>query len=277
MEAVYGERRNAMEETLDLSILRGELATLPKHDQILAIDLRGRDPDDAFSQVPYIKGHLFLSWLRSRFGEDTLDQFLQAYFERFAFQSVSTESFREYLEANLLPKKPGAVTAAEIDEWLHQPGLPRNAVLPHSDAFDKVDALRAEFLAGRIAAAELPGGEWTTHEWVRFIDGLPAKVPAAKLAALDEAFDLTDVGNSEIAFSWLRVAIANEYAAAWPRLENYLTGIGRRKLIKPLYEDLMKTPAGAERARAIYEKARPNYHPIATNTLDDIVYKGKTP
>jgi hypothetical protein len=122
----------------------------------------------------------------------------------------------------------------------------------------------------------LPGGEWTTHEWVRFLDGLPAKVPAAKLAALDETFGLTGVGNAEIAFSWLRVAIANDYAAAWPRLENYLTGIGRRKLIKPLYEDLMKTPAGAERARAIYEKARPNYHPIATATLDSIVYKGKT-
>jgi leukotriene-A4 hydrolase len=277
MEAVYGARRNAMEETLDLSILREELATLPKPDQMLAIDLRGRDPDDAFTQVPYIKGHLFLSWLRSRVGQDTLDAFLQAYFDSFEFRSVSTESFREYLDAHLLAKKPGAVTAAEIDEWLYQPGLPKNAVLPHSDAFEKVDAARAEFLAGRTAADALPGGEWTTHEWVRFLDGLPDKVPAAKLTALDEAFDLTTAGNSEIAFSWLRVAIANDYGPAWPRLESYLTGIGRRKLIKPLYEDLMKTPGGAERARAIYAKARPNYHPIATATIDGIVHKGKTP
>jgi leukotriene-A4 hydrolase len=276
MEAVYGARRNAMEETLDLSILREELATLPKPDQILAIDLRGRDPDDAFTQVPYIKGHLFLSWLRSRVGQDMLDAFLQRYFDNFEFRSISTELFREYLDANLLAQKPGAVTAAEITEWLYQPGLPKNAVLPHSDAFEKVDAARAEFLAGRTAADALPGREWTTHEWVRFLDGLPAKVPAAKLTALDEAFDLTAAGNSEIAFSWLRVAIANDYATAWPRLESYLTGIGRRKLIKPLYEDLMKTPAGAERARAIYQKARPNYHPIATATLDRLVYQGKT-
>jgi aminopeptidase N len=274
MEAVYGKARNDMEEALDLAIVRDELATHPEADQILAIDLRGRDPDDAFTQIPYIKGALFISWLRSRFGEAEVNKFLQEYFDQFAFQSIATEQFREYLEAHLLPQKPGAVTRAEIDEWILQPGLPAFAVLPHSDAFEKVDAARKDFLAGKIAAADLPGKDWTTHEWVTFIDGLK-KVPADKLAALDQAFALTAVGNSEIAFSWLRVAIANDYAAAYPRLEQYLTSIGRRKLIRPLYEDLMKTPAGAERARAIYKLARPNYHPIATSTLDAIIYKGK--
>jgi hypothetical protein len=271
MEAVYGARRNAMEETLDLAILRDEFVRNPKPDQILAIDLRGRDPDDAFTQIPYIKGHLFLSWLRSRFGEAELDKFLQGYFDEFQFKSISTEQFRAWLEANLLPQKPGAVTAAELDEWMFAPGLPKNAVLPRSDAFEKVDLLRKDFLAGKTAAADLPAKDWTTHEWVNFIDGLPKKVPAQKLAELDAAFALTSAGNSEIAFSWLRVAIASDYSPAWPRLENYLTTIGRRKLIKPLYEDLMKTPAGAERARAIYARARANYHPIATNTLDGIV------
>ena len=274
MLAVYGARRAAMEETLDLQIVRNELKNNPPSDQILAIDLRGRDPDDAFTQIPYIKGALFVSWLASRYGADTVDKFLQEYFDHFQFQSIATEQFRAYLEANLLPKKPGAVTAAELDEWMLAPGLPKNAVLPSSDAFDTVDGLRKEWLAGKIPASGLPGKDWTTHEWVHFIDGLPKKMRAKKLAELDEAFALTEVGNSEVAFSWLRVAIANDYSPAWPRLENYLTTIGRRKLIKPLYEDLMKTPAGAERARAIYAKSRPNYHPIATGTLDEIVYKG---
>ncbi len=271
MRAVYGDEREAMEEALDLSILRNELATYPPSDQILAIDLRGRDPDDAFSQIPYIKGALFISWLGSRFGTDTVDRFLQEYFDHFQFQSIATEQFRAWLEAKLLPQKPGAVTAAELDEWMYAPGLPKNAVLPHSDAFQKVDTARTAWLAGELAVADLPAKQWTTHEWVHFLDGMPQKVPAAKLAELDGAFQLTGAGNSEVAFSWLRIAIRNEYAPAWPRLESYLTTIGRRKLIKPLYEDLMKTPAGAERARAIYQKARPNYHPIAADTLDGIV------
>jgi aminopeptidase N len=275
MRAVYGDAREAMEEALDLATLRGELATLPPHDQVLAIDLRNRDPDDAFTQLPYIKGALFVSWLGSRFGVDVVDQFLREYFDHFQFQSIATEQFRAYLEANLLPRKPDAVAARELDEWMFAPGLPSYAVLPHSDAFTLVDQVRSDWLAGKLPVASLPVKQWTTHEWVHFIDGLPKQVPVAKLAELDAAFRVTDTGNSEIAFSWLRVAIANDYAAAYPRLEQYLTSIGRRKLIRPLYEDLMKTPAGAERARAIYKLARPNYHPIATSTLDAIIYKGK--
>ena len=271
MLAVYGQRREDMEEMLDLMTLRQEIATLPPSDQVLAIDLRGRDPDDVFTQVPYIKGSLFISWLASRFGNGQVDRFLHDYFDKFAFQSISTEDFRAYLEANLLPQKPDAVTAFELDEWMQAPGLPKSAVLPHSDAFERVDAARLAFLAGSTAAAALPGKDWTTHEWVHFLDGLPAKVPAAKLAELDAVFSLTAVGNTEIAFSWLRIAIRNDYPPAYPRLESYLINIGRRKLIKPLYEDLMKTPAGAARARAIYAQARPNYHSIAVATLDGIV------
>jgi leukotriene-A4 hydrolase len=273
MLAVYGKQREDMEEMLDLTTIRHELATLPPSDQVLAMDLRGRDPDDVFTQVPYIKGALFISWLASRFGDAQIDKFLRDYFDRFAFQSISTEDFRGYLEANLLTQKPGAVKPAEIDEWVTAPGLPKNAVLPHSDAFQRVDAARLDWLAGKITAAQLPAKAWTTHEWVHFLDALTGKVPAAKLAELDAAYAVTATGNSEIAFSWLRIAIRNDYEPAYPRLESYLTGIGRRKLIKPLYEELMKTPAGAARARAIYARARPNYHPIATATLDAIVRK----
>jgi leukotriene-A4 hydrolase len=273
MRAVYGDRREMMEEVLDLAALREDLDELPPPDEVLAIDLRGRDPDDAFTQVPYIKGALFVSWLGARFGTDAVDTFLHDYFDHFQFQSIATEQFRAYLEANLVPKKPGAVTAAELDEWMTKPGLPKYAVLPTSDAFDLVDAARGSWLAGKLAVDALPAKDWTTHEWVHFLDGFPDKVPEAKLAELDAAYQVTGTGNSEIAFSWLRIAIRNEYAPAWPRLESYLTTIGRRKLIKPLYEDLMKSPAGAERARAIYAKARANYHPIATTSLDAVVFK----
>ena len=272
MRAVYGDAREAMEEALDLATLRDELATLPPPDQVLAIDLRDRDPDDAFTQVPYIKGALFVSWLGSRFGVEEVDRFLREYFDHFQFQSIATEQFRAYFEAHLLPQKPGAVTARELDEWMLAPGLPKYAVLPHSDAFERVDVARRDWLAGNLAVDALPARQWTTHEWVHFLDGLPEKVTAAKLAELDAAYQVTATGNSEVAFSWLRVAIRNEYAPAWPRLDHYLTSIGRRKLIKPLYEDLMKTPAGAVRARDIYSRARANYHPIAVNTLDGIVH-----
>jgi hypothetical protein len=47
--------------------------------------------------------------------------------------------------------------------------------------------------------------------------------------------------------------------------------MGRRKFLKPLYEELVKTPEGKARAQAIYRKARPTYHHIAVTTVDKIV------
>jgi leukotriene-A4 hydrolase len=145
--------------------------------------------------------------------------------------------------------------------------------LPRADAFAGVDAARKDWLSGKTVAADLPAKEWNTLEWVRFLDGMPQKLPAAKLADLDAAYALSTSGNAEISLVWLKIAIRNDYAAAYAKLESHLTTIGRQRLIKPLYEELLKTPAGAERARAIYLKARPNYHPIATTALDKLLLR----
>ncbi len=275
MLALYGERRHAMEDVLGLEQLRSDMVDLEPRDTVLAVDMRGRDPDDAFSQVPYEKGRLFLGWLEQRFGRDAFEAFLRRYFDRFAFTSVTTEQFLQYLQAELIDKAPGKVTPAEIDAWVRGPGLPAFAALPQSDAFERVNTLRAQWLRGQRTTASLPAADWTTQEWVRFLDGLPKRVALAKLTELDAAFKLTETGNAEIAHYWLRVAIRNDYSAAYPRLATYLETIGRRRLITPLYTELMRTPAGAARARAIYQRARPNYHPIAAQTVDAIVLPGR--
>ena len=58
---------------------------------------------------------------------------------------------------------------------------------------------------------------------------------------------------------------------ALPALERFLTSQGRRKFLRPLYEDLMKTDWGQAEARRIYARARPLYHSLSTATLDPIV------
>ncbi len=64
------------------------------------------------------------------------------------------------------------------------------------------------------------------------------------------------------------MAIRAGYAPADARLESFLTSIGRRKFLMPLYGELIKTPSGRARARAIYARARPTYHPIAVGSVD---------
>jgi leukotriene-A4 hydrolase len=67
------------------------------------------------------------------------------------------------------------------------------------------------------------------------------------------------------------LAIQRDYEIAFPRLTEYLKSIGREKLIKPLYEELVKSPEGRQRAQAIYQVARPTYHPIVTRKLDKLL------
>ena len=72
-------------------------------------------------------------------------------------------------------------------------------------------------------------------------------------------------------FAWLRIAIRHHYQPAMPALERFLTSQGRRKFLRPLYEDLMKTDWGKADARRIYAAARPFYHAVTVQTLDAIV------
>jgi len=271
VEALYGERREKMENALGLQSLRRDLADLDNDHQHLAIDLRNEDPDEGVTEVAYEKGKLFLEFLESRFGRPELQAFLRGYFDHFAFQSIYTEQFLDYLRANLLSKKPGAVTEAQIKEWVYGPGIPSFAVLPAQDVFKHVDDARESWVSGKVTAASLPVRGWTTQEWLHFLDNLPRALSAGQLASLDEAFALTKARNAEIAMSWYRIAIRNDYQPAFANIERYLTDIGRRKLVRPLYEELMKTPKGATFARAVYARARAGYHPITATSIDAIV------
>ncbi len=156
VEQLYGARREQMEDVLGVQSLRSELADADPAHQQLAVDLRNDDPDDGVTDIAYEKGKLFLQFLETRFGRDTLQSFLRSYFDHFAFQSIYTEQFLDYLRANLLPKKPGAVTEAQIQEWVYGPGLPAYAVLPPDDVFAPVDTARKAWVAGTLASAGLP-------------------------------------------------------------------------------------------------------------------------
>jgi leukotriene-A4 hydrolase len=270
MNAVYGEQRASMEAVLGLKRLRDNLATLKPADQALAIDLRDRDPELAFSDVPYEKGRLFLSYLDAKFGRERFDAFLRGYFDHFAFKSVSTEQFNDFLAQNLLDRFPGIVTREQVHAWEHAPGIPADAVLPVSSAFQPVDAARTAWLGGGLAPKKF-GLDWVTQQWLYFLDNMPATLSAKQLGDLDQGYGFTHSQNAEIEQSWLKIVIRNDYQPGYARLEEYLKTIGRRKLITPLYAELMKTAPGTEFAKRVYAKARPGYHPDTVSAIDAIV------
>jgi leukotriene-A4 hydrolase len=269
MTAVYGEQRSAMEAVLGLTALRASLAKLKPADQVLAIDLRDRDPGIGFTDIPYEKGRLFFSYLDSKFGRERFDVFLRGYFDHFAFKSVNSAEFLTYLQENLLDRFPGIVTRAQVNAWVLAPGLPADAVLPVTTMFQPVDEARSAWLDGKLPAKKI-GADWVTQQWLRFLDEMPP-LSAAQLAELDKAFGLNKTPNAEVAHSWFKLVIINDYRPGFPRLEEYMTAIGRRKLIEPLYAGLMKTPEGTEVAKRVLAKARPGYHPETVKAIEAIV------
>jgi leukotriene-A4 hydrolase len=271
MNSMYGEGREMMERVIGLETLRGELATRSPKEQWLAIDLRDRDPQEAFSSVADEKGRLFLTYLDAKFGRERFDAFLRGYFDQFSAKSVTSEQFESYLQKNLLDRFPGIVVRDQVMAWVGGPGIPPDAVLPSTDAFAGVDAARTAWAGGKIAAKKLESHAWVAQQWMYFLDGMPAELSTAQLTELDRTFGFARSANAEVVQHWLLLAMRHQYQPSVVRLEEYLKTIGRRKLIVPLYRELMRTPAGATQARRVYALARPRYHPPATAAIDAIV------
>ncbi|MCF4009166.1 M1 family metallopeptidase [Rheinheimera sp. UJ63] len=271
MEQVFGTDRALMEQALSVQDLMQELPRLAADDTRLYLDLKGRDPDDAFTGVPYTKGQLFLMFLEQRFGRADFDAFVRQYFADHAFESITTAEFERYFAANLLQAHPGKVSSAEVQEWIHGSGLPASSPKPQSDAFLRVQQYINAWRSGLTALTEIPTSEWTVHEWLYFINNLPLDISLGQLQQLDSAFALTQSINSEIAHAWFLLALKTNYTTVLPALEGYLLKIGRRKLILPLYKQLASTPEGLALARKVYQQARPGYHPLAQGSVDEIL------
>lgn len=283
MEALYGPERAAMLEVLARKELLDEIKRLggpTSPATILHIDLEGKDPDEGTTQIPYEKGAALLRLVETTVGRERFDAYLRSYLDRYAFQSIVTATFVADVRANLIKGDAALEGALRLDEWLYQPGLPDNATVPRSEALDRA-ADQARTFAQRPLDQKAPGGtsaaslntaNWTTQEWLQFLGALSsATLTDAQLTDLDRTFGLTRRGNSEILFAWLRIAIRHHYRPALPALERFLTVQGRRKFLRPLYEELMATDWGKAEAKRIYARARPTYHSVATTTLDAIV------
>ncbi|NKF21132.1 M1 family metallopeptidase [Solimonas marina] len=275
VEEVYGKDAAQQERVLSAENLKDALAADGRDDdKTLQPDLVGRDPDDGLSDVPYARGALFLAYLDAKFGRPTMDAFLNGWFNDHAFQSVRTATFVRYLHDHLLVKHPGVVSDAEVHAWIYDPKLPADAVWPSSDAFAHVDTQRQAWLSGSRKANALDTQGWTTHQWQYFLRTLPA-LSTAQIAELDQAFGLSKTHNQIIAGAWWKLTTANHYAPAAAGTEQYLGEVGRMLLIEPIYEEMVKTADGRQRAQAIFAEWKDRYHPIAQDAIAKIV-NGKT-
>ena len=266
VERLYGVETARRQAILGRDDLIGTMADFKDRPKLrrLKVDLACEDPDDGMNSVPYEKGALLLTAIERVVGREAFDPVLRAWFDAYAFKPATTQDFTTFLRTRL----PQVEEQIDLAVWIHGESLPPDAPDYDRGVFARSTEAARGIGTGRLAPGSVDVSAWTTDEWLHFLNELPVTFGAAEMAALDRVWKLTDRGNSEIAAVWLGRSIRADYAPAYPRLESFLTSIGRRKYLKPLYAELLRTPGGRARAESIYAKARAGYHPIAQSTLD---------
>jgi len=272
IEALYGRERAEMENVTARNELKADFTEANQALQSLAIPAGALpDPDGHLTATVYTKGAWFLEFLEQRFGRAVFDRFLRTYFDHFAFQSISTPQFVAYARTHLLDKHPGKMQEAEFEAWLYQPGIPSTAPRSESTRLAAVDASRATWLSqGTLPPVSLTRA-WTTLEWVHFLAEMPSTLSTSQLQSLDQAFHFSGTSNAEIAKVWYPLTIRSGYTNARPAIAEYLTRVGRRRMILSTYQALAKTPNGLAFARDVFSKARESMHPISARSVQAIL------
>ncbi len=272
IEEIYGKEWARMETILGRQGLEEEFEKTPPESQVLHITNEAMSPED-ISSVPYVKGSLFLQTVERLFGRAAFDQFLRGYFAAHAFRSITTADFAAYFDEHLLSQKPEAAAELDLESWLYGSGLPSNAERRTSSLLEAVTAQANDWTAGKVTTSNLKTARWSFHEWLHFLRALPDRLEPKQMDELANTLKLKDNNNSEIQSQWLLMSIRNDYQPSQAQLERFLMTVGRRKLIVPLYEELLKTPKGRKLAQTIFDKARASYHPIAIETLESMFKK----
>ena len=268
MESLYGKDYSEMLALLGYQDLVEEINDLEPDMQLLRLNMLGKHPDDAMTDIAYEKGYFFLRMLEDHVGREKMDSFLLRYFNDHKFKTIITEEFIIYLENNLLNEYNEKLN---INEWIFEPGIPANCPKIKSVRFENAASLVDDFMFSDASSLKEKTANWSTHEWLHFIKHLPNNINLDQLRDLDNVFNFSHSGNSEILALWFLQSIKSDYQPAFENLEIFLIKIGRRKFLQPLYLELSKSEKHKIWAKEVYKKARDNYHYVSFNTIDKLL------
>jgi leukotriene A-4 hydrolase/aminopeptidase len=229
-------------------------------------DLEGVDPDEVFSTVPYEKGFLLLVAIEKVVGREIFDKFIRKYIETFAFTSITTLDFLDFLNKEL----PTVKDKVDLHRWIYEPGLPDDAPVFKSSMIDEVRKLRERWdtgdrdLKSAIAA-------WNVDQKTLFLDELKMPLSQTDCEILEYMFDTETTKNSEILLLWFRIAIESSYAKAYPAIREFLGIVGRGKYLKPLYRAMHANLSTREMAKQMFEEFKDRYHSMGRAAVSRIL------
>lgn len=291
MEELYGKDVSNILANIEFYELQDELRTITKsknpEDSRLFLNLKNRNPDDGLTDIAYVKGSFFLKTLEQKVGRNKFDEFINTYFQKYAFKTISSAEFVAYLEKNLLSRN-------KIDfnhkEWIYKEGLPKNCLQIKSVRLDKMNELANKFAQGeaifkpvityekiRIKGRnkknrivnKLERKDFIVQEWQTFIRALPKRISKEKLKIIDNNLGFKNCGNSEIMMEWYTKALENNYTEINGEIEDFVTKVGRRKYLMPIYAAM--NSSNPKLAESIFNKVKHRYHAVSRNSIEELL------
>ncbi|XP_062480919.1 aminopeptidase B isoform X1 [Pezoporus occidentalis] len=284
---VYGLAYTCLEVATGRALLRQHMDnTGEEHplNKLRVVIEPGINPEDTYNETPYEKGFCFVSYLAHLVGDQSkFDAFLQAYVNRFKFQSITADDalgfFLEYFP-ELKEKGVDSIPGFEFSRWLDTPGWP--PFLPDLSPGD-VLMKPAEELAllwaadgldmEAIEAVDITA--WRTYQLVYFLDQVLQKspLPQGNVERLSKMYPkISRSQNAELRLRWCQIILRNDLEAEYSKVKDFLQSQGKQKYTLPLYRAMW---AGSEAARALametFSATAPQLHVNVQNYVKKIL------
>ena len=256
----------------------------------LVPDLKGKDPDDAFSSVPYEKGFNFLYFIEKLIGIEKFDTFIPHYFTVWKEKSLDSYDFKATLLdffAKDVEVSKKLAEGLDWDKWFYAPGFPPKPDFDTSlvDGVYKL-ADRWETLTQDVSVKQGPSTEsfepskddikgLTANQLVVFLERVllfPQPLPAAAARKMGPLYDFTTSQNVELVSRYCQIAMKAGDKSCLDTVTGLLGRVGRMKFVRPLYKGLIKVDRAL--AEKTFEKNKDFYHPICSGMVRKILSEG---
>ncbi|XP_077450189.1 leukotriene A-4 hydrolase isoform X2 [Stigmatopora argus] len=239
----------------------------------LVPDLRDVDPDDAFSSVPYEKGFALLYHLEELLGgPEVFMGFVKSYIQMFAYKSVTTEQWKDFL-FTYFKDKADVLNKVDWNAWMFTPGMPPVKPRYDSTLADACIALCRRWTEAKegdlrgFGAADLEA--LSSHQIVEFLSLLLQEkpLPLSHVKKMQEVYDLDSRANSEVRFRWLRLCVRSRWEEAVPAALRMATEQGRMKFTRPLFREVYNFEKYRDEAVRVFLDGRGAMHPVTSGLV----------
>ncbi|KAK7509586.1 putative leukotriene A-4 hydrolase like protein [Phyllosticta citriasiana] len=283
--AVHGEPHRDFSAIIGWKALQDSVERMGTEHEFtkLVVDLKGKDPDDAFSSVPYEKGFVFLYYLEKLVGKEKWDKFIPHYFKTYKFKSLDSYDFKSTLLGFFASDADASKKLASLDwdQWFYAPGYPPKPDFDDSlvrvcyELADRWYALALGISPGFIPSAD-DIASWTGNQCVVFLEKIQTwdrTLPVNLVDLMGEKYGFARSQNVELVSRYFVIGLKARAQSVYQPTSDLLGRVGRMKFVRPLYRGLHE--ADRELAVQTFEKNKEFYHPICRAMVEKDLFGDK--